>query len=221
MLKYIGEELFAYGIIGEYDDETISAGEFIELLAQKRGKRVKLHVNSIGGEITNGIAIANAIEKHPGGVDIVNDAMAASITSYIAVSGVSLTMTEGSRMMIHNPWTLAVGDAREMRAAADMLDTARDSMIGRYAKKTGKTPEEIMAMLDAETWMTADAAVEYGFADTKDGVAVEKPKIVKAACNSIPDGVELVSDSDKLSRTYAEIRLRMVRAQLGLFDKKS
>lgn len=219
MLKYIGEELFMYGIVGEYDDATIAAGDFISLLAERRGKRTTVRVNSPGGEVNNGIAIANAISRHPGGVDIIVDAMAASIMSYIAVSGQTLTMTEGSRMMIHNPWTVAVGDSAEFRRMADQLDIARDSLVGRYSKRTGKTEDEIKQMLDATTWMTAESAIENKFADKKEGTAVEKPKMVKAICNQVPEDVELVGKDHALNRTYANMKLQLLKASLGLFDK--
>ncbi len=219
MLKYVGEELYAYGIVGEYDDASIAAGDFIELLAERRGKRTIVRVNSPGGEVSNGIAIANAIARHPGGVDVVVDAMAASIMSYIAVSGESLTMTEGSRMMIHNPWTIAMGDEYEFAKTIEQLRAARDSLIGRYTKKTGKTADEVKAMLDATTWMTAESAIENKFADKKDGIAVEKPKMVKAICNTAPEDVEMVGKEHALSRTYANIKLKMLKASLGLFDK--
>jgi ATP-dependent Clp endopeptidase proteolytic subunit ClpP len=128
-------------------------------------KTINLRINSPGGEVFDGIAIYNMLARHPATVNVTVDGLAASIASLIAMCGDTVEMPENAMMMIHNPAGMAMGDASVMRELADALDKIRDSVVTSYVSKTGKTPDEIIALMDATTWMTAKEAVDMGFAD--------------------------------------------------------
>ena len=127
---------------------------------------IKVRINSEGGNMFAGIAILNILDSHPGEVTCVVEGLAASAASIVAMAGKTV-MRNGAMMMIHNPWAIVAGDADDMRSAADMLDKSKASLVAIYEEKTGKSENELKKLLSAETWMTADEAVEAGFADEK------------------------------------------------------
>ncbi len=125
---------------------------------------ISVHINSEGGDMFAGIAIKNILAAHPGNVTCIVEGLAASAASIVAMAGRTV-MRNGAMMMIHNPWAIVAGNADDLRDKADMLDKARGTLIDIYKAKTGKSKSELKSLLDAETWMTADEAVEAGFAD--------------------------------------------------------
>jgi ATP-dependent Clp endopeptidase proteolytic subunit ClpP len=131
----------------------------------KGAKSIKLLLNSPGGSVFDGMAIANMLAAHRDKLEIEVVGLAASIASIIALAGKKLTMAEGSYYMIHNPLTVMVGDSGELRKTADLLDKMKSEFVAAYKRKSGKEDKEISDMMDAETWMTAQEAVDNGFAD--------------------------------------------------------
>ena len=161
-------EILIYEVIGEdfWTGGGVTAKGFSdELKALGDVKTINLRINSPGGSVFDGVAIYNNLAQHPAKVNVYIDALAASIASIIAMAGDTITMAENAMMMIHNPWALVVGDSNDMRKEADLLDKIRDTLVTTYATRTGKKAEEITAMMDAETWFTAEEAKEAGFAD--------------------------------------------------------
>lgn len=122
-------------------------------------------INSPGGSVFDGLAIYNALRQHPANVTVKVMGVAASAASFIAMAGDKIVMPENTFLMVHNPMGAVFGNADEMREWADTLDKIAASLIGIYVKRTGKSEEEVKALLDAETWMSAKEAVEMGFAD--------------------------------------------------------
>ena len=175
-------EILIYGDIGAswWDDQSVSATSFIKELNALDADTITVRINSIGGAVTDGIAIHNAMKRHKASVTVVVDALAASIASLIAMAGDRVEMAENATMMIHAPWTYAGGNSAELRRTADMLDTWADAMSTSYAGKTGKPKEEMLALLTDgdDHWYTADQAVEAGFAD---GVVAAAPMLASAA----------------------------------------
>ena len=127
---------------------------------------LSVRINSPGGSVFEGLAIYNTLLSHPAKVTVDIDGLAASIASIIAMAGDEVRMAKSAKMMIHNPWTIAIGDAAEMRKAADQLDGSRDSLLDIYAGRSSKSRAELLAMMDDETWFGADAAKSAGLADT-------------------------------------------------------
>lgn len=142
-----------------------SPNNFRNELSKYKGKDITVWIDSYGGDVFAGAGIYNALKEHDGKVTIKIDGKAMSAASVIAMAGDEILMSPVGIMMIHNPLTSAQGDMRAMRKAADVLDTVKDTIINAYVAKTGKTKDEISAMMDDETWMSANVAVKEGFAD--------------------------------------------------------
>lgn len=124
-----------------------------------------VRLNSPGGEATEGVAIANLLRAHKADVRVTVYGMAASAASYIACAGDTVSMGPGSLMFVHDAWDIALGDAADMRKTADTLDTISDSIAGLYKLKAGGTTDEWRAVMHADTWYSAEAAVAAKLAD--------------------------------------------------------
>jgi len=147
--------------------EGVISSESWELrkeLANHKGD-LTVSLNSGGGDVFAGVSMYNALKNFDGNVTIRVDGLAASIASIIAMAGDKIIMSPGSMMMIHKPWTMAVGDANELDKVKEVLSDIEKSLLPIYTARTGKSEEEVQALLDAETWMTAEEAVAEGFAD--------------------------------------------------------
>jgi ATP-dependent protease ClpP protease subunit len=147
----------------------ITAKDFrnsIKRLGEKEPLHV--HINSDGGDILEGNEIYNTLRDHKGPVRVSVGAIAASMASVIAMSGKPLSIAENGFMMIHNPWTIAMGDAEEMRKNAETMDKMKAGIIAAYRQKSNLSDDDISALMDDETWMTADEALEKGFVDSID-----------------------------------------------------
>ena len=152
----------------EWDDTDVSATGFMQALKSLQGvKQLNLHINSPGGNVFEGIAIYNMLKQSKMHINVYVDALAASIASVIAMSGDAIFMPKNSMLMIHNPMTDVAGNAKQLRKAADTLDQIGQLSVETYAQKCGKkvTKQEIQQLMDDETWLSADKAVELGFAD--------------------------------------------------------
>lgn len=151
----IFDDIGAYGV---------SAKSFLNDLSTVTQDSVTVEINSPGGDVFAGLAIYNGLRNSGKKINVKVMGLAASAASLIAMAGDTIEMPENSFMMIHNPWGFAAGDANEMRATADVLDKIGTGLVSTYAKRTGKSEDEITALLNAETWMTAQEAVDAGFA---------------------------------------------------------
>ena len=160
-------EIYIYGDIGEsWWEESVSAADFVRDLNALKNDEVIIRINSVGGSVPDGLAIYNAIQRHPSNITIHIDGMAASIASLIALAAEN-TMAENGIMMIHAPMSVAVGNASQMRVRADELDKWAEAMAVSYARKTGKTTEEVMAWLDGQDhYFTAAEAQAAGLVDS-------------------------------------------------------
>lgn len=151
-----------------WDDTDTSASQFRDLLKQiGDAKTINLHINSPGGDVFEGVSIYNMLKQSKSKINIYVDGLAASIASVIAMAGDTIYMPENSMMMIHNPWTGAQGNAKELRKLADDLDKMGEAIKTSYmSKSNGKIDEDTLSeLMDQETWLTAKEAVDYGLAD--------------------------------------------------------
>lgn len=161
-------ELFIYSDIGEsWWGETVAAADFVRDIAALDVDNITLRINSYGGSVSDGIAIYNAIKRHPAHVTTCIDGIAASIASLIAMAGDTVEMAENATLMIHAPWTYADGNSTDLRRTADMLDVWAQAMATSYANKTGKPVDEMLALLTdgADHWYTAEQALAEKFID--------------------------------------------------------
>ena len=133
-------DLMVYGDIGEdpfNPDESISAKNVVKQLASMKGvTQINVRINSFGGSVADGLAIVSALKRHPARKIVIVDGVAVSAGSLIAMAGDEIHMAVGSLMMIHAPWSGAMGNATEMRKAADVLDKIANSMVDVYVAKT-------------------------------------------------------------------------------------
>ncbi|WP_376784428.1 ClpP-like prohead protease/major capsid protein fusion protein [Atlantibacter hermannii] len=156
-------EIYIYDEIGYWG---VTAKQFVaNLKALGDITHIKLHINSPGGDVFDGIAIFNALKFHGAAITVYIDGLAASMASVIAMVGNPVIMPENTMLMIHKPWGFAGGDADDMRDYADLLDKVESVLIPAYAAKTGKSHDEIAAMLEDETWLTGEECLAQGFAD--------------------------------------------------------
>jgi ATP-dependent Clp protease protease subunit len=207
-------ELYLYDGIGDAMWGMIDAATVMADLGKMAGRRVTLRISSPGGSVDEGRAIYNALKRHQGGVDVVVDSSAYSIASYIAMAGDRVVMAKNAMMMLHNPWTMAFGDSNELRKTADVLDKYRDSIIDAYTDKSKKDRKKMMAILDAETWYTAQEAVDAGFATEVGDLTVDAPTFAKAMYTGRPDG-EKRDEPKAGSRTPWRIASRSARHALN------
>lgn len=175
-------DINVFGIIAQGWSDTVDASVIAKSLAEhKDAKAITVHINSIGGDAFDGIAIHNLLRGHGAPITSIVEGMAASAASIIAMTGKTV-MGSGAMMMIHNPWTVAMGDAKELRRVAADLDKSRDSLVAIYKAKTGKDAAELRSMLDAETLMTAEQAKRNGFADE---IATDAQTTVEASGDQV------------------------------------
>lgn len=161
-------EILIYGAIGaSWFEDSITAKQFSDELKAlgENIKEIEVRINSPGGDVFEGWAIHARLKQHPAKVTVYVDGIAASIASIIALAGDKVIMAEGSQMMIHSAWTMAAGNARDFDKVVDRLLTIDDQLISAYVKKTKKSRSEIKDLVEAETWFTAEQAVEAGLAD--------------------------------------------------------
>ncbi len=151
----------------------ISAEAFKRELDSITAPVINLRINSPGGYVFDALAIYNAVRDHPSRVVSHIDGVAASMASVIALAADEVKMAENAFFMIHNPWSLVIGDSSDLRKEADLLDKVSGSLVMAYEQKTGKSLAEITAWMEAETWFTAAEASEAGFVDEIEGVESE------------------------------------------------
>jgi len=156
------DDVWLYEFLGM---STISPNAFKDELKKYVGKDITVWIDSYGGDVFAAAGIYNALKKHQGKVTVKIDSKAMSAASVIAMAGDEVLMSPVAIMMIHNPLTMAKGDMRDLRKAADVLDAVKSSIINAYALKTGRSKAKISSMMDDETWMSANVAIKEGFAD--------------------------------------------------------
>ena len=145
-------------------DDDITPQLFREELNAGSGD-ITVWINSPGGDCVAAAQIYNMLMDYRGSVTVKIDGIAASAASVIAMAGTRVLVSPVSMMMIHNPATMAMGDAAEMQKAIAMLDEVKESIINAYEIKTGMSRAKLSHLMDAETWMDAHTAVDLGFAD--------------------------------------------------------
>ncbi|HEM9292371.1 TPA: Clp protease ClpP [Streptococcus agalactiae] len=126
---------------------------------------ITLWINSPGGDVFAAAQIYNMLMDYQGDVHVIIDGLAASAASVIAMAGTTVSMSPVAIMMIHNPWTFAQGEAKDMAKVIEMLGEIKESIINAYELRTGLSRTKISHLMDSESWFNAKKAVELGFAD--------------------------------------------------------
>jgi ATP-dependent protease ClpP protease subunit len=153
---------------GEYVKSETSANAIREKLEEAGDvENINIYINSLGGSVMEGLAIYNQLKRHEAYKTVYIDGFACSIASVIAMCGDKVIMPRNTLMMVHNAWTFAYGNAAELRKAADDLDVINNAVVSSYLMKSdGKIDAAgLKELLDAETFLTAEECIQYGFAD--------------------------------------------------------
>lgn len=160
-------EVYLYGVIGQdWFGEGITAKQFADDLKKlKDVKTIDLRINSEGGDVFAGKAMYTLLVEHKARVVTHIDGLAASAASYIAMAGDEIRIAEGAFIMIHGAWTVAVGNAQDMRRTADLLETVNGTIRDVYVARTKREAKQVDDWMEAETWFTAREALDNGFAD--------------------------------------------------------
>ncbi|MEB8101048.1 head maturation protease, ClpP-related [Staphylococcus xylosus] len=197
-------EIYIYGdIVGDkWTDTDVTANDFKKQLDELgEVNEIDVHINSGGGSVFEGHAIYNMLKMHNAKVNIYIDALAASIASVIAMSGDTIFMHKNSFLMIHNSWVMTVGNAEDLRKTADLLEKTDSVSNSAYLDKaTNLSTEQLKQLLDDETWLTADEALEMGFVDEILGANQMAASITKEQFDlfkHVPETLE--QDVDKIT----------------------
>ena len=196
------------GPIGEsFFEETITARSFTAELAKVKAETLNLYLNSPGGSVMDANVIYAALKRHPAKVHCVVDGWALSAASLIAMAGDTISIGQRSLMMIHNPRTVAAGDAPALRKSAEVLDKIKTGMVDTYRVRLNLEPEQVAALLDAETWYSASEAVSAGLADTviPDSAAPARlPEKIRNQFSFIPAAYAVYAQESEMTEVTRE-----------------
>ena len=154
---YIFDEIGAFGM---------NAQSFIEEIKEFKNSDINLHINCVGGDVFDGMAIYNILKKRTAKTTVYIEGIAASMGSVIALAADTVVMAENSLFMIHNAWGGASGEAKDMKKTAALLDKISGEIADIYVKKTKLPYDKVKDMMDEETWLNADEALDLGFVDS-------------------------------------------------------
>lgn len=201
-------ELAIMGEIGDsgWGADCVTATMVKASLKAAGSAPVRVVLNSPGGDAFEGIAIYNLLRAHAGDVTVNVIGLAASAASIIAMAGDKIEMGEGAMLMIHSSWGLVVGNRTDMLEFAEMLDKIDTSVAELYARRSGKSVAEVYGLMEKETWLTADEAVENGFADVAliDKDKKKKPAYASTISAQAQAGALLAASGD---RRRSDVRL--------------
>lgn len=159
-------DIFIFGDIVSWEwlESDVSSYTLARAIQDLDVDTISVHINSYGGEVAEGLAIHNSLKNHPAQVRTVCDGFACSAASVVFMAGDERVMNPASLLMVHNAWSSASGNAKELRKAADDLETISSASAETYRAKVNLSEEELTALLDNETWITPADAVAWGFA---------------------------------------------------------
>lgn len=159
-------DIYIFGDITswEYLESDVSSYTLARSIQDLNADQINVHINSYGGEVAEGLAIYNSLKNHPARVRTVCDGFGCSAASVVFMAGDERVMNPASLLMIHNAWTSASGNAKELRKAADDLEVISDTSAEAYRARVNIPEEQLTELLDSETWITPADAVAWGFA---------------------------------------------------------
>jgi ATP-dependent Clp protease protease subunit len=206
---------WAWPELGEQSGVTI-----VNQLKELDVDTINVHINSYGGDVSEGLAIYNVLREHKAQIVTICDGFACSAASVVFMAGDRRVMQPASLLMIHNAWTVAMGNAAQLRKTADDIETITQASVEAYKKVATISEEEIKALMDAETWILPKDAVEYGFAteiDDEDedddepkqsafGVIMRKLTAPEAVLEA--QEIEVNIDVDKLAKELSEVLMK-------------
>ena len=159
-------DLYIFGDIVEelWFENEVSPNSLMAQLEKIECENLNVYINSYGGSVSAGLTIYNQLKRHKAKVTTYCEGFACSIASIIFMAGDNRVMSNGSLLMIHNPWTVVSGNAKDLRKEAEALDKIAQASINIYMENININEEELINLLDNETWLTPQEAIEFGFA---------------------------------------------------------
>ena len=216
-------DLYIFGDICAYPWESQgeqSGASIVRQLKELDVDEIKVHINSYGGDVAEGLAIYNVLREHKAQIVTICDGFACSAASVVFMAGDKRVMQPASLLMIHNAWTVAMGNAAELRKTADDIETITQASVEAYKKVATISEDEIKALMDAEKWILPKDAVDYGFAtdiddedDDDDGpkqsaFGVIMRKLTEPAAVLESREIEVNIDVDKLAKELTEVLMK-------------
>ncbi len=207
-------EILIYDDIGEsWFSEGVTAKGVKSQLDDMNGD-ITVRINSGGGDVFEGFAIYELLKDYDGDVTVKVDGLAASAASVIAMAGNNVFMGETALLMIHDPYTFAIGNSAELTKTAELLDIIKGSIITAYKNRIDSSHEQISSWMKDETWFTAQDAISNGFADEKEEIEEQamnfvKPWIQNAPKKSEPQG-EIVSAKELYKVSLLKKRMSLL-----------
>lgn len=203
-------ELQLYDEIGFWG---ITANDFRKVLNGVKASTIVLDINSPGGDVFDGIAMFNDLVNHPAKIEVRVTGLAASAASIIAMAGDEIAMAPNAFMMIHNAWACGCGNKSDLRAVADILDKIDVALVDTYVDRTGADKSDVVTMMADESWLSASAAVDKGFADKELTEAVEAAAHFDLSIfNQVPDALKADPGAPQTKRDFE----RMLTQDAGL-----
>lgn len=216
-------DLYIFGDITSWPwlESDVSASGIVNELQSLDAKEINVHINSYGGEVAEGLAIYNTLKNSDMKVTTICDGFACSAASVIFMAGDERIINEASLLMIHNAWTYANGNATELRKAAEDLDKITQASVNAYVSRATISEDEIKNLMDNETWITAQEAVEYGFATktekSDDGgikqsaFANIRSAILEKTANVKPVEIAMQLDDEAIAEVIAERVVNLIQ----------
>lgn len=175
-----GEQtIYLHGVIGGWWGD-IDATEFAKALSAITADTIHLRINSPGGDVFDARAMMTAIRQHSAKVVAHVDGLAASAATDVCMACDEVEISQGAFFMIHNAWTVAIGNKADMRETADLLEKVDGAITADYVARSGQSADQVRNWMDAETWFSADEALEHGFVDRVVDAAAKKPTTANA-----------------------------------------
>lgn len=169
-------EILIYGDITSWawDESDVSSYNLARVIEKSGASRIRVKINSYGGEVAEGLAIYNSLKNHPACVETICDGFACSAASIVFMAGDTRIMNDASLLMIHHAWSYARGNAEELRKAADDLEKISDTAAQAYRLVMAISEEKLQELLENESWITPQEALEYGFATGMGAESIEE-----------------------------------------------
>ena len=210
MAKEQTGELYVYSPIGDSYWDGVSPAAVAKALNEMKAsgaKRLNVYINSPGGDVFDGVAIFNLIDRFEGKKTTYVDGLAASAASIIALAGDKMVMAKNAQYMIHEAWMIALGGAADLRAAADVLEKINDTMADTYVANSNQDLKAVKKLMADETWMTAAEAKEMGFADEVTDEEAAEPAAHSMLANYKNTPPKLRAAATRSSQLVSEMRM--------------
>ncbi len=199
--------------------ESTSPNKVEKAILEANFDDLEVVINSGGGDVFSASVIYTALKSYKGNVTVKIVGLAASAASVIAMAGKKVLMSPTAQLMIHNVSTYAGGDYRDMEHAAEVLKNANETIANAYRLKTGKTQDELLGLMDKESWFTADKAKELGFIDE---VMFEQTQLVASKYSGMlpPEVIQTIKNQRLMTQETNEVNVSFLMSKLKLLKMK-